>query len=135
MIRQIQTVDLDIRSDPAGDGWFHSPRGDRLHNGIDYVCQVNQPILSPVNGVVTKHGYPYGDDLSWRYIEITDGDANKHRLFYIQPTMPIGHTVTTESIVGNAQNIVIRYPDQGMLAHVHYEIMNQFDEYLDPGDV
>ena len=134
-MRQIQTVELDIRSDPAGDGWFHAPRGDRLHNGIDYCCEVGGEILSPVNGVVTKHGYPYGDDLGWRYIEITDGDLNRHRLFYVQPLTKIGQTVTTDTVVGNAQNIAARYPDQGMKAHVHHEIMNQFDEYLDPGDL
>ena len=37
--------------------------------------------------------------------------------------------------VGRAQDVTLRYPSQGMLAHVHYEIMDDKGEYVDPGSV
>jgi len=135
MIRQIQTVELEIRSDEAGDGHYHAPRAGRQHNGIDFACQVDAPVLSPVSGVVTKHGYAYPDDLSWRYIEITDGEALRHRLFYVYPTIPIGYTVTPDTEVGRSQNITIRYPGQGMTPHIHYGVKNEDGEHLNPAVV
>ena len=130
LIRQI--TDLLIRSDSAGDGHYGAPRGNRTHCGIDYCCEPGSPILSPIVGTVTKHGYPYGDDLSWRYIQITDHDGMHHRLFYVKPQAPIGVEVTASTQVGLAQDIAIRYPGQGMTPHVHYEIMNDAGEYTNP---
>lgn len=134
-MRQNQTVTLPVRSDKAGDGWYHAQRGGRLHNGIDYVCVPEKPVLSPCNGVVTKHGYAYGDDLSWRYIQITDGDLLHHRLFYVEPLVKVGNTVTTSMVVGNAQDISMRHEGQGMSPHVHYEIMDDEGNYIDPGSI
>jgi len=136
VIRQIRTVTLGVRSDAAGDGHYHSPRGDRLHNGIDYDCVIGASVLSPVNGVISKLGFPYGDDLSWRYVEVTDGSNLRHRLFYVNPTAKVGQAVTANIEVGIAQDIRKRYPNErSMGAHVHYEIMNSANEYLDPDEV
>ena len=135
MIRQRQVVALPIRSDPAGDGHYGAPRGHRTHRGVDYACVVGEPILSPVNGVITKLGYCYGDDLSWRYVQVTDGDLLHHRLFYVEPLVKVGHVVTNNMVVGNAQDIGRRYPDKDMLPHIHLEVMTDKGEYIDPGTV
>ena len=110
-----------IRSDEAGDGHFQAPRGNRLHNGVDYLCEPGTFVFSPVSGVVSKLGYPYSDDLQWRYVQITDDHGEKHRLFYAQPLVKMDQFVTVGEVVGEAQNIAERYPGQGMLAHIHYE--------------
>jgi murein DD-endopeptidase MepM/ murein hydrolase activator NlpD len=123
--------------DPAGDGHFGAPRGDRTHNGIDYLCVPGEPVRSPVEGNVTKHGYPYEDDLSWRYIEITDGFNQRHRLFYTKPLSNVNELVAVGQVIGEAQNISKRYEDRGqvlnqMKPHVHYEVINGKGEYIDP---
>jgi hypothetical protein len=74
-------------------------------------------VLSPVEGEVTKLGYPYNGDLQWRYVEVTDHRGWKHRLFYCHPTVTVGDTVLVDGVVGYAQDITQRYPDQGMLPH------------------
>jgi len=151
MIRQVQAVQLPVRSDPAGDGRFGSSRKKLVkgrvvtypHQGQDHNCKIYQEgefplggVLSPVNGLITKHGYCYGDDLSWRYVQITDGDLLHHRLFYVFPLVRVGKTVTAGTIVGRAQDITRRYPDDpDMTPHVHYEIMNDAGEYLDPNSI
>jgi len=126
-------AELVIRSDPAGDGHFGASRGDRTHNGIDYACVPGTIILSQCYGTVSKLGYPYADDLSYRYIEITAPDHKKHRLFYCKPSneLSISDYVVLGEPIGWSQDVAARYPGQGMINHVHYEI-KVGDEYIDP---
>jgi len=130
MLKQIITQ--GIRSDEAGDGHFGASRGSRTHRGVDYDCDPVAPVLCLVAGKVTKLGYCYADDLSWRYVQVTDKDSYKHRFFYVTPTVQVGDFIGRESIIGVAQDITERYPSQGMNAHVHYEIKTTKGEYLDP---
>lgn len=136
MIRQIVNQ-FEVRNDPAGDGHYGARRGDRKHKGIDFLCEPQAPVLSPVEGVVTKYGYCYGEDLRWRYVEITTPDQLRHRLFYVEPTarFAIGDKVTPSLVIGYAQDISVRYPGEGMLAHIHYEVKDQAGKHLDPEGV
>ena len=68
--------------DRWGQGHYGASRGSRTHNGIDYVLHCGTTVLSPVEGTVTKIGYPYSDDLSYKYIQITSEDGFQHRIFY-----------------------------------------------------
>jgi len=126
-------VNPQVRNDSAGEGHFGASRGGRKHNGIDFVCTPEDFCFSPVAGEVTKLGYPYGDDLRWRYVEITDDRGLRHRLFYVSPAVDVGDNVRVGDIVGEAQDISLRYPAQGMTPHVHYEVMDSSGEFLDPG--
>lgn len=143
MIQQVQAVTLELRNDSAGEGHFGASRGTRTHNGIDYLCQADEMhdapldnVLSPVAGVVTKHGYCYADDLSYRYVEITEGETNyRHQIFYCEPLVRIGRTVIEGSVIGRAQDVTRRYPGRGMLKHIHHQIKNEAGEYLDPNTV
>ncbi len=69
--------------DAFGSGDFGASRdgGARTHNGQDYSAVPGSTVLSPVAGKVMKLGYPYGDDLSYRYVEIKDGENRRWRLF------------------------------------------------------
>ena len=125
-------VPLSVRSDPAGDGSYGAPRGTRVHRGIDFRCVPEQAVFGGITGKVTKHGYCYGNDLSWRYVQVTDWQGLHHRFFYVDPILPIGEVVTPETRIGVAQDITKRYPNQGMLPHVHYEVMNQDGRCIDP---
>jgi hypothetical protein len=77
-----------IRNDSAGQGTFGASRGGgkRSHKGTDYEMKAGELVDSPVVGEVTKIGFPYGDDLSYRYVQITDMDGINHRLFYVEPS-------------------------------------------------
>lgn len=136
-----QVVTLGVRSDSAGDGAFGSPRSKMkdgmlvkyTHCGIDLECFPVDPILSPINGKVTKLGYPYASDLSWRYIQVTDMDGMDHRFFYVNPTVYLGTQVFEGTTLGVAQDITERYPDRGMKPHIHYEIKDKGGAFIDPG--
>ena len=120
--------------DAWGSGDYHAPRGDRLHNGIDYQCDVCESVLTPIAGKVTKLGYPYSDDLSYRYVEVTDDNGYRHRVFYIRPTCAVGDVVRRCYQIGVSQDISVRYSEPGreMKNHVHYEIIDPSGNFIDP---
>lgn len=116
--------------DRHGSGAWLAPRGSRTHNGIDYACYPGTLILAPVSGVVTKLGYPYSDDISFRYVQITSDDDCAHRIFYVLPSVDVGDLVSEDlTVIGEAQDLTERYP--GITNHTHYEI-KQGSEYLNP---
>jgi len=125
--------------DAHGSGEFGAPRGTHTHHGVDYACEAGTQILSPVAGVVTKLGYPYGDDLSYRYVEIDTGNGLYHRVFYVWPLVGVGIMVVPDDVIGEAQDIAQRYSHNGQMNnHVHYEVVRYVDgkkEYLDLGDL
>jgi len=129
------TITLEKRTgDPWGSGEFGAPRGTRTHKGIDYACPVGAKIHSPVKGKVTKLGYPYSDDLSFRYVEITV-DEKRHRVFYIEPTVSKGQWVEEGDIIGTQQDISGRYRDDSkppMINHAHYEILDTDGTPINP---
>ena len=115
-----------IRNDAWGSGEFQAPRGDKKHKGSDYSCPVGSMVKSPVSGWVSKLGYAYKDDLSYRYVEITDHNQLRHRLFYIEPIVDNKEIIYKNKIIGIAQDIQKRYTTKNkrMDNHVHYEILH-----------
>lgn len=116
-------------SDKYGSGNFGAPRGNHPHNGVDYICPPDSQVQSPVDGIVTKLGYPYGDDLSFRYVEITDKQQRKHRFFYVEPSVLEGWHIAVNDIIGMSQSLQKRYPE--ITDHIHYEVMIN-GSYVDP---
>lgn len=116
-------------ADPWGKGHFGAPRNGRTHNGQDYCCPTGAHVLSPVTGVVTKVGFPYGDDLAFRYVQVTDSEGYEHRVFYLEPLVKHGEDVPEGSVLGLSQDLSRRY--RGILQHVHYEIRYR-GEFIDP---
>jgi len=122
-------------NDPWGSGEFGASRGTRTHKGIDYACYPDTEIQTPVDGVITKLGYPYGDDLSFRYVEVMANDGLRHRLFYVEPTCVHGDEVHAGDVVGSSQDISSRYRDPSkpaMINHVHYEILDDAGDPVNP---
>lgn len=130
----IKTILSHRGTDSFGSGEFGASRGSRRHNGIDYATMPGAKILSPVDGEVTKLGYPYSDDLSYRYVEITDVNRLRHRVFYCSPEVMLGTAIVKDhTVIGLAQNIAARYAGRGsMTNHVHYEVMSEQGKYLSP---
>lgn len=121
--------------DDWGDGSYGASRGNRTHKGIDYEATVDAEILSPVMGIVSKLGYPYADNFSYRYIEITDAYDLRHRFFYVNPLVELNDFIKVDSVIGKAQDIAGRYNSQGkgyMKNHIHYEILKPDGTSINP---
>lgn len=117
------------KCDGHGCGHYGASRGSRRHNGLDLVCPPKTLIYSPVAGTVTKLGYTYADDLSFRYVEISDG-GYAFRVFYCDPIVKEGQKVSRHTIIGEAQDLRPRY--EGITPHLHLEIKSADGEYIDP---
>ena len=119
---------LPIRgTDAQGSGHFGAPRGGRTHKGIDLECYPGTEIRSTVHGTVTKLGWPYKNDLTFRYVQVTDIGGLDHRYFYIKPSVLVGDVVTPDTMLGTSQEL----PYNDITQHVHYEVKNG-SNYLDP---
>jgi len=117
--------------DGYGSGEYRAPRAGRKHNGVDFACYPGSELLSPVTGRVTKLGYPYRDDLTYRYVEITDSADMRHRFFYVSPLVDVGKTVMQGEPIGTVQDIAARYNKKPMTVHIHYEIKKD-GKYFNP---
>ena len=118
------------QTDSQGSGHYGASRGSRKHNGVDIACYPGSVVLSHINGVVTKLGYPYADKLEFRYVEITDDSSLRHRFFYVAPLVVIGESVEVGDQIGTTQEL----PYEGITQHFHYEVKNDVGIFLDPND-
>ena len=130
----IKSIAPDRKPDDYGKGHFGASRGKRKHNGKDYAVWPNSKIFSPVEGEITKIGYPYGDDLAFRYVQITINSGFSVRIFYIEPVVSVGDFVTKETIIGSSQSLLKRYKN-GMTPHIHLEVKNLQGEFIDPKEL
>lgn len=115
-------------TDKWGSGEYGAPRGDHTHQGVDIAAVPDARVLAPVAGTCTKHGYPYGDDLSFRYVQITDDRGYDVRLFYVEPLIDVGQKVGPMLPVGIVQSLQGRYP--GITNHVHLEVKTPAGEHI-----
>ena len=121
------------KQDKWGCGAYQAPRGNRKHNGIDYCCPPESLVMAQKGGRITKIGYAYGDDLSFRYIEIKDHLGEYARYFYVEPSLKQGDMLAMGEIIGHSQKLGDRY--EGITEHVHFECFELIDgkkEYFDP---
>lgn len=121
--------------DTFGEGGFGARRdgGKRRHQGIDIIAEPDASVVSAVSGTVTKIGYPYGDDLSYRYVEVTTDDGYVVRHFYVSPAngLKVGDRVEAgRTQIGVSQNLDTRY--KGITNHVHIEIRDPDGRIIDP---
>ena len=118
--------------DSWGEGYFGASRGKRKHHGIDYACWPGSEVLAPVSGIVTKIGYPYADDLRFRYVQIT-ADKLHYRIFYVEPAIGIMNQQMDkdETVIGYSQDLHHRYPS--ITQHIHVEVKDG-KKYLNPED-
>lgn len=117
------------KCDAQGCGHFGASRGTRKHNGVDLDCEPGTLAGSLVDGIVSKIGYPYGDDLSFRYVEV-ESQGYAFRLFYVDPAVTEGQRVKRGDILGACQALHNRYP--GITDHLHLEIKDEHGDFVDP---
>ena len=117
-----------VRNDVKGMGSYGTSRGDRIHEGTDYLCTPGQSVVAPISGKVTRLAYPY-NDRSYGGLVI-QGSSLAIKLFYIQPNSGIvGREVKQGEAIATAQDISERY-SIGMKPHVHLEITSLNPEIL-----
>lgn len=119
-------------SDSYGSGHYGAPRGSTTHKGIDFKVNPNTEIHSHINGQVTKLGYPYADDLNFRYVQITDIHGFRHRFFYVLPMVKKGDQIIIGNVIGASQELGKRYPvtdikPTPITEHFHYEVITVVD--------
>ena len=120
-------------SDKFGSGFYGASRdgGKRVHKGIDYAVYPGSLVYAHVGGVITKLGYPYGDNLEFRYVQITDSNTNfRLRYFYVEPMVSLHQVVSAQHVIGRSQSLNARYP--GITEHIHFEITDEKGRIVDP---
>jgi hypothetical protein len=122
-------------TDAYGSGTFLAARdgGARSHRGRDYISIPGDPVLSPIDGRITRllTAYP-GSEL--RGLEI-ESERMRVRLLYVEPGVLAGSTVTRGQLVGSAQDVAAYWMDKSprptpMTNHVHLEVL----VWVDPAD-
>ena len=120
-------------NDKFGSGYFGASRdgGKRQHKGVDYAVYPGALVYAHVGGTVTKLGFPYGDDLGFRYVQITDTKTNYNlRYFYVEPLVSLHQVVSAQHVIGRSQSLNERYP--GITEHIHFEITDGRGRVVDP---
>jgi len=118
-----------LRNDEGGKGHFAASRnGGRLHNGVDLLARVGDPVLATKSGRVifsdSKDGYGlyvhliHPDGHNTRYAHLSRIDVQKGQ--WVRKEQVIGLVGKT----GNAQG-------RSILPHLHYEIRSG-DTPVDP---
>lgn len=121
---------LPIRTlDKFGSGEYGASRVGRKHKGEDRACVVGTSIYPYRPGIVTKIGYPYPDDLSYRYVQISDSYNYDWRYFYLDPKVKLHDLVDENTILGTIQDLDKRY--EHITIHCHLEIKRSND-FIDP---
>lgn len=103
-------------------GAFGADRRFRPHQGADFEAIPGQNVVAVTGGIVDKVGYPYADDLSFRYVRIITSDGYVVRQLYVAPASGIsaGASVSAGQVIGTSQGLGTRYPK--ITEHVHVDI-------------
>ncbi|KQZ02724.1 hypothetical protein ASD21_21640 [Caulobacter sp. Root1455] len=128
------TVSGEERSDSHGQGHFLSPRRNddgsrRVHLGRDYLAAPGDPILAPMDGIVTVARYDPAN-IYRCFIQITNPQGRAVEISYVAPlgragagpaSIKAGTYVTRGTMVGHAVDISPVYgPHVGNHVHVQY---------------
>jgi murein DD-endopeptidase MepM/ murein hydrolase activator NlpD len=108
-----------MRNDSAGQGHFGAPRGNRTHEGVDLEVQENEPVYSPISGVV-RIGNPYAGESRWKLVEIKNANEAV-KIMYMKPSVKNGDYVSAHSQIGVGDTISDKYQPTAMKNHLHVE--------------
>ncbi len=131
---------LTVRgTDFYGDGAHGASRGNRPHDGTDYISTPEQRVKAPLSGKVAKISKPYSsgiDSMVLSGLEIEASDGTKCWVWYIEPSAKLVGTIVQAGInvIGNAKTLKNRYPN-GMTDHVHVRIHDRDGTTIDPEEV
>lgn len=109
-------------ADKYGLGTYGCPRGDNLHEGVDYMCYPGQPVICPIeDATVVREARPYAGR-KYSGIEIRNNYMCV-RIFYVDPHWELmGQKVVQGREIGKAQDISEKYPR--MIPHCHTKLVS-----------
>jgi hypothetical protein len=134
-------------SDIYGAGQFNAPRGNRRHDGADYIAVPNQQVVTPMSGKVARISRPYagGTDANvLSGLEIHASDGSTCQIWYITPNANlVGRLVQAGDRIGTARTLQNRYPPRptplrnagSMTDHVHVRIHDRNNQPVNPATV
>ena len=98
----------------------------RTHNGIDYACEKDAPVVSPAAGTVVLAG----TDGSWGpTVAIRDSAGRVWRLCGVaSPAVKERESVSAGQTLGRAGSVSCECAEE---SHIHLEV-KEGDRYLDP---
>ena len=119
-MRQMIEGDLIIRVDSKGDGHYLAPRGNRLHEGVDYIVTPGENILMPFDGYLIREARPYADgDMSGCVLQSKDCTL---KVFYMEPFLHLrGAFLKCGTVIGKAQDIRTHW-GSSMTPHLHVQV-------------
>lgn len=115
---------LKIRKDAAGNGNFGASRtgGYVIHNGIDLVVEMGQPVYAPFSGTVIMIDQALKSQSGYKGVKILTDTELIVDVLYIIPTVAHNDIIKKVQLIGHAQDIRQAYPNAtAMLNHIHVE--------------
>ncbi|NUO52115.1 MAG: M23 family metallopeptidase [Polyangiaceae bacterium] len=123
-------VDMGVRSDDGGKGFFLAPRAHGKHNGIDFLAPVGTPVLAACDGKArsdNRGGYGHVVQLVCKLPNHLGGDEGLHASFFyahLDKSVPpkgwthvrAGQKLGTVGKTGNASGPKIK-------PHLHLELI------------
>ena len=134
-MKWVNPTGLAVRgTDPMGNGAYGAPRGEREHKGTDYLGVPGQTVLWVCDGKVVKIGYPYSDDLRFRYVAFKTSEGHYVRQMYVNPDewAVVGNEIIVGREAGTLQALHGRYPQIKNHCHIDIKLDGQF---IDPETV
>jgi len=108
---------LGLREDSGGSGRFGAPRGNRKHEGYDFLCKPGQIVRAVIPGKLVR-AYPYAGDVIFAGCRIWGKDWMSKMFYFIPHEHVINKDVLAGEEIGIAQDISAKYGG-GMKPHVH----------------
>jgi hypothetical protein len=108
---------LGLREDPGGSGKFGASRGNRLHEGYDFLAVPGQIVRSVIAGKLVR-AYPYAGDVIFAGCRLWGKDFMAKMFYFIPHDHVLNVDVLAGEEIGIAQDISAKYGG-GMLPHIH----------------
>ncbi|KKN75079.1 hypothetical protein LCGC14_0384530 [marine sediment metagenome] len=124
---------LPVRVDRGGNGHFGSRRslwrdGELYrynHKGQDNECVPGQDVRAPIYGKVQRIAYPHDPSKSPYSGLIIENPVYTIKMLYLAPLKDIvGKYIEALEVIGQAQDISLKYPGSGVTPHIHTEIVS-----------
>ncbi|WP_281980461.1 M23 family metallopeptidase [Tenacibaculum mesophilum] len=103
--------------DATGNGWYGARRGNRKHEGVDFVGVPGQKVFACVDGRV-RIGNVYAYSTKMKLVEIKNS-IYKVKQMYVQPTVKNGQMVKAGDVIGTLQDVATFHGSNKMKPHCH----------------
>ncbi len=110
-----------IRQDEVGQGHYGAKRGNRKHEGTDYVGIPGEAAVASISGVITRESKPYPG--KWSGCVIKGSEMSVVEWYIKLDSGMIGRSVSQGERIGIIQDISEKYGPK-CIPHVHLGILS-----------